>query len=194
MTSAVPHHHYTLAEYVRLEGYANVRHEFYAGQIFAMAGGTREHGALAANLITLLNTQLRGRPCQAHTSDVRICVQATGLHTYPDVSVICGRPQYDAEDTDAVVNPIVIAEVLSPSTESYDQGEKLEHYKRIPALREVVFVAHGERRVDVVRRVEGGAEWTVASARPGQTVRLSSLGCDLSVDEVYRDPLATSLA
>jgi Uma2 family endonuclease len=189
-TGALPHRRYTIREYVQLEAYSNVRHEYFGDQIFAMTGGTPEHGTWAANIIGLLASGLRGRPCRVQTSDVRIRVVATGLDTYPDVSVVCGRAELDKDDPLAVANPIVLFEVLSPNTEEYDRGEKLEHYKKIPALREVVFVAHDAKRVDVVRRQNDGT-WVSITARAGETVRLDSLDCDLPVDEIYRDPLAT---
>jgi Uma2 family endonuclease len=179
---------YTLEEYLRLEEYANVKHELFDGHIYAMAGGTPEHGSYAANVIALLGSQLRGRPCRIQSSDVRIRVRATGLITYPDVSVVCGHAELDPDDRNAVVNPRLIVEVTSPSTDAYDRGEKLDHYRKIPELREVVFVAHESQRIDVVRR-EGDA-WSSHSAGAGASIRLSSVDCELSVDEVYRDPLA----
>jgi Uma2 family endonuclease len=102
-------------------------------------------------------------------------VQATGLDTYPDVSVVCGRAERDSQDRDAIVNPLILVEVTSPGTEDYDRGEKLEHYQRIPSLREVVFVAHDARRLEVVRRGTG-ATWSTDSAVAGGTLRLESLG------------------
>jgi len=182
------HRRYTIGDFVRLEEYSNVRHEFLDGQIYAMAGGTPEHGARAANVIGLLTAQLRGRPCRVQTSDVRIRVKASGLDTYPDVSVVCEHEERDAEDPDAIANPILLVEVLSPSTEEYDRGEKLEHYKRLESLREVVFVAHDEWRVEVIRRTDGG-DWSTSTARKGQSLELTSVGCELPVDDVYRDPL-----
>jgi Uma2 family endonuclease len=189
MASVIPHSKYSLEEYVRLERYSNVRHEFLDGQIYAMAGGTPEHGLYAANVIRLLGLQLAGRRCRVHTSDVRIRVQATGLVSYPDVSIVCGQVERDAGDRDAVVNPVVLVEVTSRSTEEYDRGEKLEHYKQVPALRAVVFVAHDALRLDVVRRREDG-DWAVVSAVSGGTLHLEAIGCELAVDEVYKDPLA----
>lgn len=189
MASSVPHRKYTLEEYLQLERYSNVRHEYLDGQVYAMAGGTPEHGSRAANVIRMLSSQLLSKRCRVHTSDVRIRVQATGLDTYPDVSVVCGRAERDAKDQDAIINPVVLVEVTSPSTEEYDREEKLEHYKKIPALREVVFVAHDALRVDVVRRQEDGG-WATLSAGAGGLLSLDSIGCDLQVDEVYRDPLA----
>lgn len=187
-TGHAAHRRYTIQDFVRLEEYSNVRHEYLDGQIYAMAGGTPEHGTYAANAIAILASQMRGRPCRVQTSDVRIRVRATGLDTYPDISVVCGHAELDPEDPCAITNPILLVEILSPSTEKYDRGEKLDHYKRIPSLREVAFVAHDEWRIDVFRRRE--VEWELATARRGEAARLESVGCALAVEDVYRDPLA----
>src|SRR5690606_2499369 len=116
-----------------------------------MAGGTPDHGAIAANLIASIANRLRDKPCRVYTSDVRIRVQATGLATYPDVTVVCGQEQTDPEDPKraTLINPQVLVEVLSPSTEDYDRGEKLSHYKSVPSLQEIVLVAHEERRIEL---------------------------------------------
>lgn len=190
MAASTVHHRYTLEEYVRLEAYANVRHEFLGGQIFAMAGGSPEHGTYAANLIGLLTSQLGARRCRVQTSDVRIRVKATGLDTYPDASVVCGHVERDEGDSNAIVNPIVLVEVLSPSTEEYDRAEKLEHYKAIESLREVVLVAHDARRIEVVQRLPGG-KWVTTSGVSGESLELPSIGCTIAVDAVYRDPFAS---
>ena len=179
---------HSLEEYVILEEMSNVRHEYLGGHIFAMAGGTPEHGGLCANVIALLSNALAGRPCRAFTSDVRVRVRATGLDTYPDASVVRGRAERDDQDRNALINPVVLVEVTSPSTEAYDRGEKLDHYKRIPSLQEVLIVAHAEIRVDVWRR-RSGEEWTVVSAGPEGGAPLQSLTCELAVAEIYRNPL-----
>lgn len=179
---------HSLEEYVRLEAMSNVRHEYLDGDIFAMAGGTPDHGRICANLIALLSNCLEGRPCSVFTSDVRVRVRATGLDTYPDATVVCGRAETDEVDTHALVNPLLLVEVASPTTEAYDRGGKLEHYKRIPSLREVVLVAHGERRVDVWRRQDDGA-WAVESFASAGSVRLASLACELPLEAIYRNPL-----
>lgn len=182
---------YSFEEYVELEAGSSVKHEFLDGEVWAMAGGSLRHGAIAANVVGLLRQALAGRRCQVFTSDVRIRVKETGLATYPDVSVICEQPELDPEDRKGhtAINPTLLVEVLSPSTESYDRGEKLAHYKRIDALREVILVAHDEHRIDLWRRTE--ASWTQLIFGPGQEVVLESLhGTVLPVDEVYFDPLA----
>lgn len=186
MVGAAPQRRFTIDDFVELEAYANVKHEYLAGQIWATAGGTPEHGTWSANVIALLATHLRGKPCRVQTSDVRVRVTATGLDTYPDVSVICGPAERDREDRNAIINPALLVEVTSPGTADYDRGDKLEHYKQIPALKEVVFVAHDSRRVDVVTRMPDG-EWKVRSAAPGETVELESIAFPLVVDDVYLD-------
>lgn len=183
------HPEYTLAEYVVLERYSNVRHEFLDGQILAMAGGAPEHGMIAANIIALLSVALRGRPCRVHTSGVRVRVDATGLVTYPDVSVVCGRAELDEVDKDAILNPLLLVEVTSPSTHRYDRGRKLDHYRQIPALRVVIFVAHEEARVELLERGDDG-DWTRLEFMGGGVLRIGALDCELHVDDIYRDPLA----
>jgi Uma2 family endonuclease len=190
--SIAAHHRFTFDDYVRLEEDSDIKHEFLAGQVWAMAGGTPAHAAIGANVVALLGNALRGRPCRTYTSDLRVRVRATGLGTYPDVTVICDRIELDPEDPkkQTAINPRVIVEVLSPSTEDYDRGEKLGHYKQIPSLAEVVLVAHDRREVEVVRREADGG-WSREIAREGGAARLVSLGCELPVAEIYRDPLAS---
>jgi Uma2 family endonuclease len=186
------HQRFTFEDYLVLEETSTVKHEFSGGQVWAMAGGTPEHGALAANVIALLASQLRDRPCRIFTSDVRIRVKATGLATYPDVSVVCGKQQTDPDDPKGttLVNPSLIVEVLSPSTEDYDRGETLAHYKQIPSLDEIVLVAHEEQRLEIWRRE--GDHWTLHVSRGEETASVASLGCELSLTEVYRNPLPGS--
>ncbi len=179
---------YTRAEYMAFERSSNAKHEYLDGAIYAMAGGSREHALVAVNVTTLLNVALRGRACGVHSSDLRVRVLDTGLETYPDASVVCGAPLVDPDDPHVVLNPVVLVEVTSPSTEAYDRGDKLEHYKRIASLREVVIVSHREQLVEVIRREEDGS-WSRHEARRAGVAALVSLGCELPVDEVYRDPL-----
>ena len=175
---------------MRLEEYANVKHEFVDGQIFAMAGGTPEHGAMAVRVAASLVAQLRGRRCNVYSSDVRVRVAATGLSTYPDLSVVCGQEERDVEDRNALANPIVLIEVLSPSTEEYDRGEKLDQYKRIPNLRAVVLIAHDRPLLEVWQRTDEAAAWNQQRVGSHETARLVSIDCQLEVDDLYRDPLA----
>lgn len=180
---------YTFGEYVELEEMSPVKHEFLDGAVWAMAGGTLDLAAIAANVIGMLRARLRGRRCRVFTSDLRVRVEATGLGTYPDASVICDSIQLDPGDPKGhtVVNPTVLVEVLSPSTEVYDRGEKREHYQRIPSVREIVLVAHDARRIELWRR--DGDTWLEHVVETGD-LHLASLDCHLPLDEIYEDPLA----
>lgn len=154
-----------------------------------MAGGTPEHAALAAALMRELGVALRGKPCRVFSSDAAIYIDATALHTYPDVSVVCGELKTAPESKHAITNPVVIVEVLSESTEGYDRGTKSAHYRQLASLKELVFLAQDEPRIEVQRRGESG-QWEIWEARRGQSIELKSLGISLSVDVVYQNPIA----
>ena len=184
MSSPAHRIHHTFAEYLAFEASSNVKHEYLEGQIYAMAGGTPEHAALAAAVIGLLFAQLRSGPCRALDADLRVRVAATGLATYPDVTVVCGPRQLDPADAHAVTNPMVIVEVLSRSTEEYDRGDKFEHYKMLPSLLQYVLVSHRERSVEVWTRQAEGA-WTREIACDREIAHLTAIGAQLDVGELY---------
>ena len=187
------HHRFTFEDFLRLQRDTSTKHEFLGDQVWAMAGGSPENAAVSANIIALLGTALAGKPCRTFSSNLLLRVKATGLATYPDVSVVCGKLELDPEDAKqhTVVNPRVIVEVLSPSTEAYDRGEKLVHYKQIPSLAEVVLVSHDRHEVEIVRREDDGT-WSREVARGEDVIQLASIGCELSVRAIYRDPLVES--
>lgn len=186
MTSVFPLHRYTYQEYVWLEEQSSTRHEFLDGEIVAMAGGTPEHAAMAAELIGQLRDQLRTGQRRVFTSDLGIRVMATGLATYPDASVICGPTERDPEKKTNVVNPRVLVEVTSDGTEHYDRNQKLEHYQQIPTLEAVVVVSHREPRIEVWSRAPGAAEWLRTEAGPSVAAAIPALNCVLDVDAVWR--------
>jgi Uma2 family endonuclease len=176
--------HFSFAEYLAFEASSNVKHEYLDGHIYAMAGGTPDHAALAAAVIGLLFPQLRDGPCRALDADLRVRIAATGLATYPDVTVVCGPRELDPDDPHAVTNPTLIVEVLSPGTEDYDRGDKFEHYKRLPSLRQYVIVSYREHRIEVWSRTSGDA-WTRAIGSDGDKVALTSIRASLDVRELY---------
>lgn len=177
----VPLHRYTFQEYLELEEVSRVRHEFLAGEIYAMAGGTPEHAAISAHITALLGPQLE--QCKIYSSDLRVRVLATGLATYPDVTLICGRSERDPESPTHVTNPTLIVEVKSRSTEEYDRGEKLEHYKQVPSLKTILLVNHRLPELEMWERE--GSRWHSRKFGPGEVVRLTAVDASLSVDEVY---------
>ena len=191
--SAVPKPRYTVEEYLARERVAPSKSEYYRGEIFAMAGGSVRHNTISVNLVVSLRDRLRGSPCRPCNSDQRIRIPANGLSTYPDVSVVCGEVQTDTVDHDAIVNPRVIFEVLSNSTESYDRGKKFELYRTLPSLAEMVLVSQKEPLIEHFGRQDDGT-WVLRERRAGQQVVLPSLGCQLSVDEVYLSVFETPTA
>lgn len=179
-------HRYTCADYVALELSSRTKHEFLDGEIYAMAGATEEHSALAAEVLRALGNAIGERRCRAHTSDLRIYVEAVGLATFPDGTVLCGPlEQHPPSPSATALNPRILVEVTSDSSEEYDTGTKLEAYRTIPSLREYIVVSHRERRIVVHGRGEDGS-WITRVAISGGSVAVESLGFALKVDEVYR--------
>jgi len=183
----------TYAEYLAAEAVADVRHEYLNGDVWAMAGGTIEHGGLAMAVAREVGQALHGKPCRAFSSDVRVRIPETDLATYPDLSVVCGQLQTADDDPDAITNPVLLVEVLSDSTEAYDRGAKWAHYRRIASLRDYVLVSQAEPLVEVYRRTAGG-RFELFEARAGETIELASIGARLDVDAVYANPLGTATA
>lgn len=182
----------TYEEYLAAERAGSTKHEYLRGEVFAMAGGTPTHAGLAMAVGVALSNGLAGRPYRVFGSDLRVRVDATDLSTYPDLTVVCGRLATAEIDGDAATNPVLIVEVLSDPTEAYDRGEKFAHYRRLPSLREYLLVSQHEPRLEAYAKNEEGA-WVLSEAGSGQLLRLRSLeGVELSVDDLYRDPLAES--
>lgn len=179
-------HRYTYADYVALELTSPTKHEFLGGEIYAMAGGSEEHSALCAQVLRLLGNAIGERPCRVHTSDLRVYVESVGLATFPDGTIICGPLEQHAPSPKATaLNPLLLLEVTSDSSEDYDTGFKLDAYKTIPSLRECIIVSHRERRITVHHRQADGS-WTTTVAITGGQVHVQSLAMRLTVDEVYR--------
>lgn len=172
-------------DYLDLERAAPYKSEYFAGEIFARSGASRRHNVIVTNLIAELRGQLRGRPCEVYPSDMRVTVRPTGLYTYPDVVVVCGPPAFDDAHTDTLLNPTVLFEVLSESTEGYDRGRKFEHYRQLASLQEYVLVAQEQYHVEHYARQADG-RWLLSETNdPGETLHLPSLACDLALAEVY---------
>ncbi|RRR70395.1 MAG: Uma2 family endonuclease [Candidatus Viridilinea halotolerans] len=171
--------------YLAFEQASSERHEYYQGEIYAMTGGTETHNLLAGNTFAALHNQLSQRPCRVYTSDQRVKVVATGLHTYPDVTVVCGQAQFLEDSRRTLLNPTVIIEVLSPSTERYDRGMKFQHYRTIETLQVYVLIAQDSWRIEHYHRHEGDA-WVLREAQ-GQAavVHLATIQCTLPLAAVY---------
>ena len=185
--SAVLKPQFTLAEYLVREAAASHKSEFYRGEIFAMSGGTPEHSQVGGNVFASLRGRLRGSPCRPYNSDLRIRVPTNGLTTYPDVSVVCGELQLDAEDRHAINNPSVLFEVLSKSTENYDRGKKFDLYRELESLREYILIAQEESHVERFVRQDDGSWLLTVFKGVDAVLELPTLGCTLPLAEIYED-------
>lgn len=173
----------TAAEYLEWERQQDERHEFLDGEVFAQAGGTRRHSLIATNMTRSLGNHLADGDCQAHGSDMRVHVETTGLYAYPDALVVC--PPLEGESEDVITNPVLIAEVLSPSTADFDRGGKFGHYRQIPSLQDYLVVYQDEPRVEHHRRTEDG-NWLLRELFGTEHVlEIASLGISLPLSEVY---------
>jgi Uma2 family endonuclease len=172
----------TYEEYLAFERSSPGKHEFVNGHVFAMAGGRFEHNQLAGNVHALLWNSFRGRPCRVNNSDQRVLAPDGTAH-YPDVTALCGDPTFSDDVRDELLNPTLIVEVLSDSTEAYDRGKKFEHYATIPSFSAYVLIATDRQRVEI--RERSGELWTLRTLGPGERFALTALGCELAVDDIY---------
>lgn len=182
----------TYVEYVAFMETAELKHEYIAGEIVAMAGGTIAHGRLIGQLSGLIRDALTGRRCVVLPAEVRVRIRAADRATYPDLHVVCSAIEADPDDPHAVVNPTVIVEVLSDSTADSDRGDKFADYRRLPSLCQYVMVSQHERRIDVYTR--NGRRWILDEFRSGEKLSLESIDVDIAVDAAYTDALGAIVA
>jgi Uma2 family endonuclease len=188
MTAASASRGLTPEAYLAMERAAEGKHEYWHGELYAMAGASRRHNLLVANLVRVLGNALLDRPCEVYPSDMRVAGAARDVFTYPDVTVVCGQPTFADDAHDTLLDPLVIVEVLSDSTEAYDRGKKFEHYRRIASLRHYVLVAQDQPLVELYTR-QGDGTWMLSEHRTDAMVTLTAVGCELAVAEIYRKVL-----
>lgn len=185
--SAIPQIQFSYDEYLARERISQTKSEYYAEQIFAMSGGTPRHNTIGVNLVATSRNRLRGTPCRPFNSDQRIRIQACGLATYPDVSFVCGELELDSQDVDAIVNPRVIFEVLSKSTESYDRGKKFDFYRQLNSLREYVLISQEEAQVERFTKQPNG-NWLLSIYKGlDSTLPLSTVAIEIPLTDIYED-------
>jgi Uma2 family endonuclease len=178
---------HTPAEYLRLEEKATERHEYEAGEILAMSGGTFEHSQIAANAIRAFGNVLSGKPCHPLDSNIKVRLVERDRYVYPDVTIVCGPPEFDVEDTKraTIVNPSVVVEVLSLSTETYDRGPKFEAYRTLASLKEYVLISQWEPLVETFSRHPNGL-WSISTFKGmDAVVDLPSLSIKIPLSEIY---------
>jgi Uma2 family endonuclease len=172
-------------EYLERERAAEHKSEYFNGEMFAMAGASQAHNLITLNVGSELRQCLRGRPCETYANDMRVRVKENGLYTYPDVTIVCDQPKFDDEEQDTLLNPTVIVEVLSPSTEAYDRGAKFALYRPIESLQEYILVSQDRRHIDQFVRQPNGT-WALSDADGEEAeVFLPSIDCRLRLADVY---------
>ena len=174
----------TPEQYLEIERKAEYRSEYYQGEMFAMAGATREHILLVTNLVGELRQQLRTGPCEVYSNDMRVRVSPGGLYTYPDVIVVCEEPRFEDGHLDTLLNPVLIVEVLSPSTEAYDRGRKFQHYRGIDSLAAYLLAASDRVHVDLFLRQPDG-RWLLTEATGREEAIELPFGCRLALRDLY---------
>lgn len=192
MSAVLTPTHATAEEYLKLERSAETKSEFHDGRIHRMNGSNRAHNLITGNIGVELGNQLKKRPCEAYLNDMRVkAAEARSCH-YPDVAVVCDKPQFEDAHVDTLLNPTLLVEVLSPSTEAYDRGGKFSHYRKIPTLQECLLVAQDQPSIE--RYLRQGDVWILSEAVGLDAgVVLESIGCTLSLREVYGKVLGDSI-
>ncbi|MDA1015517.1 MAG: Uma2 family endonuclease [Planctomycetota bacterium] len=184
--SADPRPVLTPAEYLDRERLATFKSEYFRGETFAVAGASREHNLIVSNLVREIGVSLKGRPCEVNPSDMRVMVSVTGLYTYPDVTIVCGEREFDDRELDTLLNPTVLFEVLSATTEAYDRGTKASHYRKLASLKEYVLIAQDRPSVERYLRQPDGS-WLLREVTDiNGNVSLDALGVSLPMAEIYR--------
>ena len=175
----------TAQDYLDWEHRQDIRHEYYDGEVYAMTGASREHNLLSGNTFSALHGQLRGRNREVYNNDMRVKVSETGMYTYPDIVAACGRSEFEDAEFDTLLNPALIVEVLSDSTERYDRGAKFGHYRNLSSLQDYLLVSQAECRVEHYRR-QDASHWLLSEYRGMQDmVELDALGCRLLLADMY---------
>ena len=172
-------------DYLAWERQQETRNEYVNGEIHAMTGASRKHNLINGNLFAALHTQMRGKPCEVYSNDMRVKVSETGMYTYPDIVAACGKPEFEDAQIDTLLNPVLIVEVLSDSTEGYDRGVKFLHYRTLSSLQDYLLVAQNECRGEhYARQVDH--RWLLTEyQRPDETLMLTSVGGELSLQAIY---------
>ena len=184
MSAVLEKNRYTAEDYLTLERSASYKSEFHDGHIFAMTGASRTHNLVSGNIYRELSLQLKKRPCEAYINDMRVKAAQANSYHYPDIAVVCGTPQFEDAQVDTLLNPTLLVEVLSPSTEAYDRGGKFAHYRKIDTLREYLLVAQDQPSIE--RYMRQGDVWILTEAEGLEaSVPLESIDCVLSLREVY---------
>ncbi len=183
--SAEPQRRLTVEEYLAFERESETRHEFLDGEIFAMSGASREHNLIGTNIVGALHPQLKRHGCEQYANDMRVWIPAAGLYTYPDVVVVCEPPRFEDDERETLLNPSLIIEVLSPSTEDYDRGRKFAYYRGVSSLRVYLLVAQDRAHVEVFTR-QADDRWLLWETEDlDAEIELPEVRATLRLSEIY---------
>ena len=183
--STVPKPLLSPEQYLAIERSAETRSEYFRGEMFAMSGASRNHNRIAMNSSAEIHRQLKDRLCEVYQTDMRVKVSPTGLYTYPDIIVTCEHPTFEDSSVDTLLNPQVLIEVLSPSTESWDRGKKFGNYRQIASLREFVLISQDRMLVEKFTRLPDG-EWLLSEvSSPDDRLMLASVSCSIKLSDIY---------
>lgn len=183
--SSLPTKKLTPLEFLEFERKAEEKHEYLDGEIFAMSGAKRNHNKITINLSGLIWQHLKGKDCESYSNDMRVFVPRSGLYTYPDLVVVCGEPQFQDDVHDTLLNPVMLIEVLSDSTEGYDRGRKFQHYRSIESLDEYVLVSQNDARIEKYIK-QGDGFWVLSEAVGlDSEITLDAISCTMPLAEVY---------
>jgi len=183
--SFLPKHRWTEAEYLAFELASQEKHEFIDGEIVAMSGASEDHNLIATSTLSSLFMQLRKGSCKVYPSDMRVRVGKSRQYTYPDVSIVCGKPLFASDQKDTLLNPIVIIEVLSSSTEAYDRGDKFMLYRTLKSLQEYILISQSRIQIEHYIR-QPNNQWLLSEIKQlDDSIQLTSVGCKLLASDVY---------
>jgi len=183
--ASLPIQRYTPEQYLEIDRHAEFKSEYLNSEIFAMAGASRAHNLISGNIFIAFSLQLRTQPCETYMNDMRVQTSPAGLYTFPDVVVVCGQPQFRDDHADTLLNPTVIVEVLSPTTEAFDRGEKFAQFRRLPSLTDYLLVSQTQPRAEHFARTPDGL-WLLSEADgPQAQIALPSIGCTLLLSDLY---------
>lgn len=174
----------SVEEYLTLEKKSDEKHEYCNGELFSMAGAKKNHNIIVSNLIITLGNLLKTRPCIVYPSDMKVAIDAKRHFVYPDVSVVCGESKFLTDEEDVLLNPQVVIEVLSESTEKYDRGKKFEAYRKLQSVQEFVLASSEYKKIEVYSRTGGGI-WLLSESFANKDIHLNSIDCSLTLGNVY---------
>ncbi|SLM31969.1 conserved hypothetical protein [Desulfamplus magnetovallimortis] len=177
----------TPEEYLSLERDSEIKNEYFAGEMYAMAGASRSHNKISTNIVRVLGNQLIEKPCSIFSSEMKVKIEAIKKYTYPDIVVVCGNEEYDDENNDILLNPVVIIEILSDSTEAYDRGDKFSHYQFIDSFAEYILISQYFQKIEKFIRKKDNTWIYSKYEKTEDTITIHSINCQLSLSDVYKD-------